>query len=166
MNENEVTKPGSRRFPKRCRVLKRADFLAIQSNGKKISGKHLLLCILTPLAHRDTNSEGRDEKVCRSIGSTDNKPYQFGITVSRKTLRHAVDRNKIKRRLREILRNDVFPVLDGEFVNQEKLDDGHRVEKSCILRCVLIVRSGAHELTFQELRGEVLALCRRGKLIS
>jgi ribonuclease P protein component len=66
------------RFPRAARVRKRADYLAIQNRGRRVSGSHLLLF----------GQPGRG---------------RLGITVSRK-VGGAVVRNRLKRWIRECWR--------------------------------------------------------------
>jgi ribonuclease P protein component len=70
-------RPGER-FPRAARVRKRADYLAIQNRGRRVSGPHLLLF-----------ARGGADRV--------------GVTVSRK-VGGAVLRNRLKRWIRECYR--------------------------------------------------------------
>jgi ribonuclease P protein component len=71
-------------------VRKRADYLAIQNEGRRLTGTHYLL-------------------FARPAGG-DARPARFGLTVSRK-VGGSVQRNKVKRWLRESYRRmkDDFP---------------------------------------------------------
>lgn len=63
---------------------------------------------------------------------------RFGLIVSKKIEKRANKRNKIKRRLREILRQDVIPALVNENRNMGV--------------AILLVRQGILEASFQQLR--------------
>jgi len=68
-------------FPKRCRILRRGEFLRIQGQGHRVHGKRLVFQFLP--------ASGRESRV--------------GITVSKK-VGNAVVRNRIKRWIREAFR--------------------------------------------------------------
>jgi ribonuclease P protein component len=67
-------------FPKSSRLLKRADYLAVQGRGRKLHAEHFLLL----------------------VGARGSIP-RFGVTVSSK-VGNAVVRNRLKRWVREYLR--------------------------------------------------------------
>ena len=69
---------GAHRFERRQRVRKRAEYLAIQSTGRKLGGQHFVLLV--------AQGSGR-----------------LGITVSKK-VGNAVTRNRVKRFVREFAR--------------------------------------------------------------
>jgi ribonuclease P protein component len=71
------------RLPRRRRVRKRADYLAIQGQGRRLTGTHYLL-------FARPRPDGKPEA-------------RFGVTVSRK-VGGAVQRNKVKRWVRESCR--------------------------------------------------------------
>lgn len=75
-------------FPKNERLRARKDFSAVYSAGKRISGKFFILYYLF-------DGVGR----------------KAGFTVSKKVSRLAVERNRLKRRLREVYRcnRDILP---------------------------------------------------------
>lgn len=70
-------------FPRARRVRKRADYLAVQGGGRRVSGAHYMLF-------------ARPSK-------TADQGARFGVTVSRK-VGNAVLRNKVKRWVRESCR--------------------------------------------------------------
>lgn len=75
---------------------------------------------------------------CRKNGSQTNR---IGLTVSKK-LGHAVTRNRVRRRLREIYR-----------LNEERFAAGYDI--------VVVARSRACEASFSELSAAYLALAKR-----
>lgn len=70
-------------WPKAARLRKRPDFLRVQAEGRRRSGRHVTAVVLA-----SSVAEAR---------------ARFGLVVTRK-LGGAVVRNRIKRRLREVLR--------------------------------------------------------------
>jgi len=82
VNDATVTQP-SFSFPKSCKLRLRADFQQVFSNGERFHGKILLLIVYHP-----------------AVGGG----FKLGLIVRKKIYKRAVDRNKIKRRLREIVR--------------------------------------------------------------
>lgn len=86
--------PGARGFPKRRRLRKRREFLALQAEGRAVHGRHFLL--LVGAGDQAAAGEGR-----------------IGITVSKK-VGSAVKRNRTKRLIREyVRRHDLAPGLDA-----------------------------------------------------
>jgi len=72
------------RFPKASRLRKRTRFLAMRALGVAVHSRHLIVVGLqTEQAHR-----------------------RLGVTVTKRSYRRAVDRNQIKRWLREIFRHE------------------------------------------------------------
>lgn len=76
-------------FPKRVRIRKRPDYLAIQGGGRKLSTPSFLVFVRTNPAPASSTEE--------------EAPARFGVTVTRK-IGGAVVRNRIKRLVREALR--------------------------------------------------------------
>ncbi|MDF1536417.1 MAG: ribonuclease P protein component [bacterium] len=104
------------RFPREARIRSRAEYLKVQNTGRRARGRYLLLL-----------SVDNDLPITR-----------FGITVSRKT-GNAVTRNRVKRRLREIQRQN-----RGRFVPGKDL--------------VAIATRQAPQASYSELEGEFLKL--------
>jgi ribonuclease P protein component len=82
-------------FPRRRRLRKRREFLAVQGKGRRLGGRHFLFFVR------------RREDLGPSIVAAG---ARFGITVTRK-VGNAVTRNRIKRVVREGCRQvaDLFP---------------------------------------------------------
>ncbi len=74
-------------------IKKRADFVTITRKGKKIVAKGLVLQAME-------NPENNDDT-------------RFGFTVTKKVSKKAVVRNRIKRRLRALVRESGIPVRKG-----------------------------------------------------
>jgi len=91
----------SERFPESLRLKKRAEFLHVQEHGVKITGE-----VLVALAVKSSKSVTR-----------------IGLTVSRR-VGNAVERNRMRRRLREVFRKnrDQLPVgLDLVLIGRSNL---------------------------------------------
>ena len=102
-------------IPSTSRLTKSSEFKEVQNRGKKLSSKHLLLF----------------------LQKKDAPPSQIGITVSTKVSSKAVDRNRVKRRLRELFRTSA-------------------PQFTCSVELVVIARQGAHECSFADLRKQFL----------
>lgn len=111
-------------FPKKRRVLRRADFLAIQSQGRKTHADHFVV-LMRPRA--------------------DAEPARLGLVTSRKVA-NAVGRNRVRRLLREVFRNNLGAFPRGADV-------------------VIIARTGAAELALSAVRGEILAALTRRRSV-
>lgn len=93
--EHRPLSTGSESFPKRERIAKRADFVRIYDEGRKIFGKYAIIF---------------------AAGNECGHP-RIGITVTRKAGK-AHDRNRLKRWVREIYRRQRQLVgLDGQSVD-------------------------------------------------
>lgn len=78
------------------RLKKRSDFLRVQNTGKRWVAKGLVLqAAVSPLPENDIpeNEESKEEGGAAG-------PIRFGLTASRKLSVRAVDRNRVRRRLR------------------------------------------------------------------
>jgi len=71
---------------------------------------------------------------------------RFAVVASTKVSKKAVDRNKLKRRLREIMRKEILPKVKIGF-------DG-----------ILSTRKGLIELSFDELRNSTIELFKKAKI--
>jgi ribonuclease P protein component len=86
---------GSQAFGRSSRLRRRSDYIAVQEQGRRVSGRHYLLLAL----RRQAKSTGPVEEP------------RFGVTVSRK-IGGAVERNRVKRWVRESYRRLVLAALD------------------------------------------------------
>lgn len=80
-----VVTPRGQRLTKAMRLRRRPEFVAVQSTGRKVHGKHYLAMVVVAAGGRG--------------------PGRVGITVT-KRIGNAVTRNRIKRRTREWLRRN------------------------------------------------------------
>ena len=108
------------RFPKTSRLLNSRDFRKVREKGKSSQGRLLRLGVL-----KDSNT----------------KPARIGLITS-KRVGGAVDRNKTRRRLREMIRAVLPSIAPG-------------------LDVVVVAKSPAASASFDELRAEWLILARR-----
>ena len=86
VSPNKVSKAGVME-----RLKKRRDYLAAARGAKAVRKAF----ILQARRRDDGRNDGRDDT------SEDTGPARFGFTVTRRTARNAVDRNRIRRRLRQ-----------------------------------------------------------------
>jgi ribonuclease P protein component len=108
----------SERFPRQHRLLRRGEFVRVQQQGRRIHTAHFILLLLRAQA-RDAN------------------PYtRLGVTVGRR-VGGAVQRNRIKRVVREVFRRNraLFP---------PEYD------------VVLVARPGAERLDYDAVRSELV----------
>jgi ribonuclease P protein component len=108
------------RFPKTARLLNSRDFRKVREKGKSSQGRLLRLGVLKDSAAQTS---------------------RIGFVTS-KRVGGAVDRNKTRRRLREIIRADRPRLVPGFDI-------------------VVVAKSTAASATFDELRAEWLLLARR-----
>lgn len=108
------------RFPKTSRLLNSRDFRKVREKGKSSQGRLLRLGVLK---------------------ESDPKPTRIGLVTS-KRVGGAVDRNKTRRRLREMIRAVLPTIAPG-------------------LDIVVVAKSHAASASFDELRAEWLLLARR-----
>ncbi len=81
----------------------------------------------------------------------DNSLESFVIVISKKVARLSVKRNKLRRRIKEIIRVDIKN-------NPEKYNKCFGVANVKNIKGVIYTRKGASELSFEELKKEVLDL--------
>ena len=130
----DAARPGSRRdesFPKRCRILRRGEFLRIQGQGHRVHGKRLVFQFLP--------ASGRESRV--------------GITVSKK-VGNAVVRNRIKRWIREAFRR--HPEL-----RPRRGDRSHRGEPERAYDLVITAKRDATDFAWQPIHDEIVSVLGR-----
>ena len=112
-------------FPKSRRLTQSAEFAQVKKNGRVYRGRSVLLSIL------------------RANGAT---RFRAGFITSR-ALGSAVARNRVRRRLREIVRKHQREIVDGTWF-------------------VTIARANAVGATYQELEVEWLRLAERASILA
>lgn len=109
------------RFPKAARLTASGEYSRVRSDGRAFHGRYITL------------------GVCREMAST-----RFGFIASRR-VGNAVVRNRIRRRLREMVRLSQPRILPGLWI-------------------VLVVRAAAARATMDGLRAEFIALGTRAAI--
>jgi ribonuclease P protein component len=112
-------------FPKSRRLTESAEFAQVKKNGHVYRGRLVLLSILR------TNNANR---------------FRAGFITSR-ALGSAVARNRVRRRLREIVRKHQREIVEGTWI-------------------VTIARANAVGATYQELEVEWLRLAKRASILA
>jgi len=125
--------PPSERFRKADRLRQRSEFKRVQSRGRRVHTPHYVLLVLprvdvAPVRAADAPAAGPPEP----------RPARLGITVSKRAAKRAVDRNRIKRVVREVFRRnrELFP---GD------------------IDLVVIGKAGAQTLGYHDARAELAA---------
>jgi ribonuclease P protein component len=112
------------RFPKLARLHRASEFQKLKREGKSFHGKFIVL----------------------SVVHVPQSAMRFGLITSRR-VGPAVVRNRVRRRLREIVRVD-------------------RAQISAEAWCVLVARARAAQASFREIRDDWRALARQAGLLS
>ena len=112
-------------FPKSRRLTQSAEFAQVKKNGRVYRGRSVLLSILR---------------------ANDATRFRAGFITSR-ALGSAVARNRVRRRLREIVRKHQREIVDGTWI-------------------VTIARAQAVGATYQELEVEWLRLAKRASILA
>ena len=112
------------RFPKSARLFRASEFQRMRKEGASFHGKFMLLSALP---------------------SAEPGLARIGIVTSRK-VGGAVERNRVRRRLREIMRAELGRILPGAWL-------------------VIVARHRAVEADFVELREEWMRLVRRAEIL-
>jgi ribonuclease P protein component len=112
-------------FPKTRRLTQSAEFAQVKKNGRVYRGRSVLLSILR---------------------ANDANRFRAGFITSR-ALGSAVARNRVRRRLREIVRKHQREIVDGTWI-------------------VTIARANAVCATYQELEVEWLRLAKRASILA
>lgn len=119
-------------LPRRARLRKNRDFQAVYRVRKSWATPHLVLYVRT-----------------RPISAREPSPMRLGFVISTKVAKRAHDRNRLKRRLREICR--------------ARLLSERRAGRSW--DALFVARASATTLTFAEINLEVETLCRQAGLL-
>ena len=114
-----------------ARIHKSRDFRAVYQTRRVYSANFLAL-------HMRKSAEG--ERVVA---------VRFGFVISKKVARKSHDRNRLKRRLREICRTVVIPAIN----------------KGVFADVLLVARNDAAAADFKTLLNEVNQVCRRAGLL-
>ena len=125
VDDTTVIKP-SFSFPKKFRLRLKNEFQVLYTRGKRTRGKIMTLIVHYP---------------------PENQEFKAGFTVRKKFYKRAVDRNKIKRRLREIVR-----------LNRSKLSQN--------IWFVVHAERGILDVSWQTLADEYNELCRKAGIIN
>jgi ribonuclease P protein component len=112
---------------RRVRLRTGRDFRAVYGRCKTFSTPRLILAVRV-------FKQGRPD-----LSRLECRYVRFGFSVSKKTAKRAHDRNKIKRRLREIVRTRVLPIINSGIDSDT----------------ILTVRQPALSLPFEELARDV-----------
>lgn len=119
------------RFPKSQRITRKGDIDLLFTKAKTLRKGSVMLKYIIP--------ENRDQK----------QPVQVLIVVSKKRLNKAVDRNKVKRQLREIYRR-----------NQKQLQNFLKLDKTLLLAIVYV---GQGKVNFHQMERDYLKLVEKMK---
>jgi len=112
-------------YPANIRIKKRSEFVHLQEQGKKLHNRNILV-IFEPTSLPES---------------------RFGIVVTRKINQRATARNRIKRRIREILR-----------LNRSRLRSSFDI--------LIIARRGIESCTYKEIEEQILGSLRRERCIA
>ena len=112
-------------FPKSRRLTNPSEFERVKKAGRVQRGRFILLSVFK---------------------TTDGSPFRAGFITSR-AVGPAVVRNRVRRRLREIVRKHQRQVVEGNWI-------------------VTIARMGAATASYQELEGEWLRLAKRAFILA
>jgi ribonuclease P protein component len=113
-------------FPKSRRLRQSAEFESVKKNGRVQRGSFLLLSILP--------TDSADD------------PFRAGFVTSR-ALGSAIVRNRVRRRLREIVRKHQREIADGAWI-------------------VTIARAAAARASYEQLEAEWLRLAKRASILA
>jgi len=82
------------------------------------------------------------------VSNTDNSPFQFAVSVPKKNFRRAVDRNRLKRQMREAVRKNKIEIKN---ILREK-------NKPC---AVMFVFTGKEKAEYKEIEGQIILILQR-----
>ncbi len=125
------------------RILKRAEFLRTQDFGTKLYCRNFLLFVRERQSDA-APTEGQAERQNEPQSSLESR---LGVTITRKVHKRAVQRNRLRRRIRELFR--VF-----------------RSQLSRPIDLVVIARADATRLDLPEIERQIVGALQRKKLLS
>ena len=128
-------------LPRFARLKRNRDFKAVYAQRRSYSRGPLVLYVRQ---RRDR----MDGTVAESTSMT--PAIRIGFVISKKVAKRSHDRNRLKRRLREICRNMVLP----------------RLRKNVVADIMIVSRPGATELDFARLAADVETLGRQAGLFA
>ncbi len=114
------------------RLKNRKDFVALYQNGGRYASPHLILRTLRTIATDKPRTP---------------LPTQFGISISQKVSKKAVIRNRIKRQIRQVIR-ELLPTISGGW------------------KVVIVVRPGSVECNYEHFLGELKQLLVKARIIN
>ena len=121
------------------RVKRRKDYVYLQAKGKKTWAKHFLLLSFPSLAQKKIPSKLQNNSL------TIERRLRIGVTVTKKINKRAVERNRIKRQVREFFRERQYNIRSG-------------------VDLVVVALRGASELSNCEIRKELHFAFNRARI--
>ena len=131
-------------LPRPARLKRNRDFKAVYAQRRSYSIGPLVLYV----RFRRDRPGGVD--VDRAPVDDGRPACRIGFVISKKVAKRAHDRNRLKRRLREICRHQVLP----------------RLRKNVVVDMMIVSRPGATELEFARLAADVETLGRKAGLFA
>lgn len=122
--------PSRERFRKADRLRKRSEFTAARSQGRRVHTRHFVLLALPDAERHPVTVRPLRPEATR-----------LGVTVTKRTFKQAVRRNRVKRVLREVFRR-----------NRALFPPG--------IDLVIIAKAGADALSYQQVRDELAQVSR------
>jgi ribonuclease P protein component len=133
-------------FPAKLRLKQRREFLRVQRGGRKHHLRHFMVFASRRIVAETSASSSESGSESASESASEPLPTRLGITVTRK-VGDAVTRNRIKRMVREVFRQ-----------NRRRLQPG--------LDLVWVAKQQAAEADFAAVLADFEALVRRGDLLA
>lgn len=97
------------KYPRECRLLRRADFDAVYRGGRRRASKQFVVFYLPHASRTAAPASAENGGIPAAMKPG---PSRFGVSVKR-ALGDAVKRNRIRRRIREIVRVHRQEILSG-----------------------------------------------------
>lgn len=133
------------------RIRARRDFLRIQESGQKLFSKHFVIaiCLRQERFQKDCVGNDNSKKNCALETCS-----RVGITVTKKVDKRAVARNRLKRRIKELFRQQQYYSIRG---------NNRRPSVKSPIDLVVIARQRACELSYEEIKKEICYAMKRAK---